>query len=84
MPPKNLKSGFCPAAGDEAMYTAAAVFGGSVIPGRRKTVRCVNFVDGRVKIRDVGAGAAEGVVINGEPVGTTPKSCGRSAMVVIR
>ena len=51
------------------------------MPGSRKMVRCVNLVDGRLKTSEVGAGAADGVVINGEPVGTTPKSCGKSAIV---
>jgi len=32
------------------MYTAAAVLGGNVIPGKRKTVMCVKFreVSGRM------------------------------------
>lgn len=67
------------------MYTAAAVFGGKVMPGRRKTERWVKRVGGRLKRRDVGAGAAEGLVIRGEPVGTTPKSWGSwSAIVWVR
>ncbi len=45
-------------------------------------MRWVNFVSGRLKRRDVGAGAAVGVVIKGEPVGTIPKSWGISVAIV--
>lgn len=48
MPPKNLKSGAAPFAGVEAIYTAAAVFGGNATFGSMKTVRWLNFVGGRL------------------------------------
>lgn len=52
------------------MYTAAAVFGGRAMPGRRKTQMWEKgFWVGSVKRNEVGDGAEEGVVMQGLPVG---------------
>jgi len=53
-----------------------------VTPGRRKTTRCEKRVEGRLKRKEDGAGAALGVVMRGLPVGRTPKSWGRVVVIV--
>lgn len=50
------------------------------MPGRRKTTMWENGRVGRLKRSEVGAGVDVGVVMRGQPVGMTPKSCG-SAIV---
>ena len=54
-----------------------------MIPGRMKTARCEYARAGRMKRKDVGVGAAVGVVIGGRPVGRMPKSWGSSAIILI-
>lgn len=76
MPPRNLKSfafGAAPGFGTTAMYTEAAVFGGSSIPGRMNTTMWEKDLEGRLYMNEVGVGAEVGLMIIGEPVGITPK-----------
>jgi hypothetical protein len=80
IPPRNLNSG----AGEEEVwgernwrYTAAAVFGGRDIPGRRKTTICEYARLGRTYSTEVEEGEELGVIMGGWPVGIMPKSWGR-------
>jgi hypothetical protein len=77
MPPRKLKLG---AEFDEAevaaRYTAAAVSGGRLMPGSRKTTMWEKDRGGRLNVKEVSEGELVGIVIIGQPVGMMPKSWG--------
>ena len=54
------------------------------MPGRMKTAMWEYARAGRVKRKDVGVGAADGVVIGGRPVGRMPKSWGRGFCAIVK
>lgn len=84
MPPRNLNCALG-AVGECGIcrYTAAALSGGRVMPGRMKTAMWLYERAGRVKRKDVGVGAEVGVVIGGRPVGRMPKSWGRGWVSIV-